>query len=642
MSQPHHHSTTSPRCASEPANASEEPASHSPHDNANHEEDQEEDHHSNASSHSSSHTPLFEGIEFVIAKETVEQADYDFVAKLIQEHGGILAESISDNTVYLLSGKPVWPVPPHVLSLDIWFVEDGVNSGLLNEEVYLWNLELSHQGPQLKKRKLMLKDDDDKNDMEQERKTHTSLEQQMRMANSSMMIESLLSVELWYEIFMFLEIAELNMLSLVSWEMHRLVQDDRYEKNQSFWIRYYNQFIQKLISQSENEFFNSIHNTSFDKYEPKTNLNRNKKRLLLTTQKATLLFNRRASPRLGPTEMPHFSLPNLVKNRTMIHLHFLKALKRRKTVRITCEASSKKGNHLEQVQKYSQTMTLFQGLSIKDQLEALKSRVNEFTEINFGPFHEYDMNGEIPKVYLDWISENSALLNNIRSLFFLDVHYTFCEVSWMRLGDLKMVLEAFSNLVHWTSLGSQQFRFSSTHASSTALRSLVLISAGLSKPILEDVFYMKLPNLCHLELFLGDDNRRDRRHDFEPEFIQNLLTSTRCQDIFPSLDYLGLRNYEHIDQVTLTIFESPFSKRVRILDLSLGTLSDEGVKGFLEILKNEERMNHEFLNLEILDVHNSYLSQEMVEELLNVTTLIVNTTPHKNASHQWRYVTLNE
>ncbi|KAF0979750.1 hypothetical protein FDP41_000903 [Naegleria fowleri] len=621
-------------------------------DNSHHPEREEEHekNHSDSSSEVSLSSPLFQGMEFVLVKETMKPNDYEYFSRLIPEHGGVLAENVSERTTHLVSERAVWPVPPHVLSVNVWFVEDCVyNEELCDVNAYLWNGEVSlHGQPQLKKRKL----ENVNAESVSQCKNSTTLEMQLHMDEmarpseimSHKWMSDLLLDDIWFEIFMFLEIADLSSVILVSKEMYRLIQDDRYEKNQSFWIQYYNRFIRNWSAQDEHAFFNSIHNTSFDKFDTETNLHANKQRLELTLQKVTLLLNRRACPQLTESDvMPQFSLPALVKNRIMTHLHFSKSLKRRMTARITCEAESKSERRVKQVEKDSKIMTLFPGLSLKDQLEALKSKLNDFTEINFGPFDEYEMNGQLPKDYLDWISQNSDLLSNsrIRSLFFLDVHFSFCEVSWMKLGDLSKVLNTFPKLAHWTSMGSEQLQFS-TACSHSTLRSIVLISAGLSKPILKELFCMKLPNLCHLELFLGDDCRRDARQDFKPEFIQELLKSPKHEHSFPSLDYLGLRNYQHIDAIAPSIFENPFSKRVRMIDISLGTLSDEGAKSFIEILKNEEKMNQKFLNLEILDVHNSYLSKEIVEELLNLSTMIVNVKPHKEADRRWRYVTLNE
>ena len=83
----------------------------------------------------------------------------------------------------------------------------------------------------------------------------------------------------------------------------------------------------------------------------------------------------------------------------------------------------------------------------------------------------------------------------------------------------------------------------------------------------------------------------------------DLLAGTR----FPKLKYLGLRDSEMADDIAAVLANAPVLKKVKRLDLSLGTLSDAGARALLG--------SRAVKKLEMLDVHHHFCSPAVVKQL---------------------------
>jgi hypothetical protein len=123
----------------------------------------------------------------------------------------------------------------------------------------------------------------------------------------------------------------------------------------------------------------------------------------------------------------------------------------------------------------------------------------------------------------------------------------------------------------------------------------------LPKSVLEEVLNSDLPQLHHLELYLGTE---DYGADTTVDDFKELLAGKK----FPKLRYLGLRNSEIADQLAEALIGAPILQRIDVLDLSLGTLSDEGAQKLLD--------NPDVRKLKRLDLHYHYMSDEMKDRLL--------------------------
>ena len=90
-----------------------------------------------------------------------------------------------------------------------------------------------------------------------------------------------------------------------------------------------------------------------------------------------------------------------------------------------------------------------------------------------------------------------------------------------------------------------------------------------------------------------------------------MIAGLRGQSDFPKLEYLGIVDSEIQDELTEVVLASKYMGQISTLDLSMGTLTDEGGALLLEKLPA-------YPNVKTLDVHYHYLTDEMMEKLENL------------------------
>lgn len=188
-------------------------------------------------------------------------------------------------------------------------------------------------------------------------------------------------------------------------------------------------------------------------------------------------------------------------------------------------------------------------------------------------------------------------LPKLNGIFIGDVVSEECEISWIMQSDMSPLLLAFPNLEHFRVRGNEGLSLGTLNH--TGLKSLVIETGGLSSQVVTQVAAAKLPNLEHLEIWLGTDEYGGDStiKDLEPLFSDGL---------FPKLHYLGLRDSEYVDEIAIEIAKAPILKKIKVLDLSLGTLTDKGGKALINC--------PELSGLEKLDLHYHYLSDEMIDQ----------------------------
>lgn len=189
-------------------------------------------------------------------------------------------------------------------------------------------------------------------------------------------------------------------------------------------------------------------------------------------------------------------------------------------------------------------------------------------------------------------------LPNLRALFLGDILQEEAEISWINQGDVTPLLAAFPKLEMLRVRGATGLAISKPqHA---ALRALAIESGGLSAKVVAQICRGKFPELEYLELWLGTP---DYGGDCRVNDLQPLLKGT----LFPKLKYLGLRNAQIADDIAAVIVKSPVIDQLETLDLSLGSLSDEGATALLQF----EAKPH----LKRLDLHHHYLSKPLQKKL---------------------------
>lgn len=186
----------------------------------------------------------------------------------------------------------------------------------------------------------------------------------------------------------------------------------------------------------------------------------------------------------------------------------------------------------------------------------------------------------------------------------------------MQIPDIGVILKAYPNLKMLLVRGSDGYRgyhraekwqdFSELKHDN--LKALIVESGGLGRQKIASILSTKLPVLEHLELWLGNNSYGSNSS------VEDLLPIF-SGELFPDLIYLGLRNCEYTNDIVANIVNYPVMKSIKVLDLSMGTLTDEGA----EVLLNCPVIN----NLEILNIANNCLSDEMIESLNNLDIEVI-------------------
>ncbi|MEV2274373.1 STM4015 family protein [Nocardiopsis sp. NPDC049922] len=201
----------------------------------------------------------------------------------------------------------------------------------------------------------------------------------------------------------------------------------------------------------------------------------------------------------------------------------------------------------------------------------------------------------------DRIISLAPRLTGLRALFFGEILQEDEEISWIGHCDLAPLLAAFPKLTEFTVRGGSG-PLSLRVDGHPSLRRLTVQSGGLRSEVVRDVCASSLPELEHLELWLGDD-----AYAVGTTAAVDDLAPVLSGEAFPKLRSLGLRNSDATGTWVRALADAPVTARLETLDLSLGTLRDEDVEPLLTAPV--------FRDLKRLDLHHHYLSEESVERL---------------------------
>jgi len=187
-----------------------------------------------------------------------------------------------------------------------------------------------------------------------------------------------------------------------------------------------------------------------------------------------------------------------------------------------------------------------------------------------GWFSEYC--DSAPEGLYEWLVKNGSRLSSLKGLFIGDVVQEESEISWLHHGNVAPVLNALPQLEEFVIRGGDGLRFEGLkHAD---LRGLTVQTGGLSAEAVRDIVSAELPELRRLTLWLGDDNYGGNSSidDLAP-----LLSG----ESFPKIEHLGLQDSPNADALAAAVSGSPLLARLKGLDLSMGTLTDEGAEALL-------------------------------------------------------------
>ena len=183
--------------------------------------------------------------------------------------------------------------------------------------------------------------------------------------------------------------------------------------------------------------------------------------------------------------------------------------------------------------------------------------------------------------------QHKVQLPKLRWLFLGDMEMEESELTWIGQGDVGApVLQSFPELEVLYARGGEG-SMSFTPCSHPRLKKLVLQPGGMDKQFLRNLLASDFPALETLELWLGDD---ERGGDLTPDDVRDLLMGNP----FPQLTTLGLCNSAIINGIARDIATAPILAQLQHLDLSMGTLQDDGA---LALLASDQIRNLQSLNL---------------------------------------------
>lgn len=188
---------------------------------------------------------------------------------------------------------------------------------------------------------------------------------------------------------------------------------------------------------------------------------------------------------------------------------------------------------------------------------------------------------------------------SLRKLFIGDFEYPDdSEISWATIGDVGRLLALLPNLEELRVQGGKILLSNVTHP---CLRSLILHTGGLPGTTARAVSSATLPELTNLEVWLGTE---DYGGTSAIKDVKPMMDGKG----FPKLTSLGLMNSTFQDDIAKAIAGSKILKQLTSLDLSMGTMTDEGGEAILAAADH-------FAHLAKLNLDKNYLSDEMVKKL---------------------------
>jgi Leucine Rich repeat len=236
---------------------------------------------------------------------------------------------------------------------------------------------------------------------------------------------------------------------------------------------------------------------------------------------------------------------------------------------------------------------------------------------------DYD---ESSQAVIDCLIENRSKLASLQAIFIGDIISEENEVSWIQQTNLAPLLSAYADLEHLQIRGNEGLQLGELQLD--RLKKLIIETGGLNPNIIGEICQAKLPQLEHLELWLGDPNYGG---DTQVEDLAPILSG----DLFPKLNYLGLRDSFIADEVAIAVATAPVMQKIKTLDLSMGNLGDAGATALLA--------SPAIHQLEKLDLSHHYISPELISQLEKLSIEVdISDQQDAEGDEDYRYVSVSE
>jgi hypothetical protein len=234
--------------------------------------------------------------------------------------------------------------------------------------------------------------------------------------------------------------------------------------------------------------------------------------------------------------------------------------------------------------------------------------------------------------------DHASEFPSLRAIFFADVISEESDVAYIVHSDVMPILEAYPQLEAFHVRGSGGYDWNEKRMAAVrpfkheALRTLVFESGGLSAETMGAVGESEIPELEHLEFYFGE---QDYGGGAGIDDIAWLLSG----ETFPKLRHLGLRDAPNQDEIAAALAHAPIVARLEELDLSLGTLGDEGAAALLA--------GQPLTHLRKLDLHHHFMSSAMTQRLREALPNVELNLDEQNEPESWggeshRYIAVSE
>ena len=213
---------------------------------------------------------------------------------------------------------------------------------------------------------------------------------------------------------------------------------------------------------------------------------------------------------------------------------------------------------------------------------------------------------------------------SVRTLYFANFSYEESMISSSDLGNVGMWLRGAGGL---RELDLEGGSMELGAIDLPELRRFSVETGGFTAQNIRDVAQARWPKLESLSLYFGDSNygASGGLDDVRPILEGRGL---------PALRELGLCNSEFADELAGVLGKSPVLRQLRVLDLSNGTLGDDGARALLASAPA-------FAHLERIDLRENYLSDEMVEAVEKLCP-VVHARGQRDGDEGDRYVSVGE
>ncbi|WP_433833666.1 STM4015 family protein [Actinoplanes sp. CA-015351] len=228
---------------------------------------------------------------------------------------------------------------------------------------------------------------------------------------------------------------------------------------------------------------------------------------------------------------------------------------------------------------------------------------------------------------VELLVDNAERLPTLKALFIGEMSFEQCEISWIQQANLTPILLTFPALESLWVRGAEGLAFKK-RIHHQGLRELVLQSGGLPASVVENVAGWDVPNLTHLELWLGVDN-------YGGDATVDDLAPILAGRSLPALTHLGLRNAEIADQIAEAVAAAPIVARLTSLDLSKGMLGDAGGEALLA--------GQPLTHLKSLDLSHHFLSPELAQRIVEELPGVAVDVSDRQQEEEWgRYTAVSE